>query len=100
MWPQVSQVHPLALTPPPLPSHPCPGILSIETYTSCDTPLVPERQAELSELLRVCDVFSPNEDEARSILGVEKQEGAGERAHGRGAKVGWQRDDWMENQMQ
>lgn len=48
--------------------HP-PGLLSCETYTTCDAPLLPGRRDELAALLALCDVFSPNEGEARSMLG-------------------------------
>ncbi|KIZ02012.1 26S proteasome regulatory subunit T6, partial [Monoraphidium neglectum] len=46
------------------------GLLSLETYTSCDAPLLPSRRAELAALMAACDVFSPNEGEAASILGA------------------------------
>ncbi|KAI8472250.1 MAG: Ribokinase-like protein [Monoraphidium minutum] len=48
------------------------GLLSLETYTSCDAPLLPARAAELRDLLSTCDLFSPNEAEAASILGAER----------------------------
>lgn len=41
-------------------------MLSVETYTHCDTPPPPD---QLRELLQLCDIFSPNEDEAASIVG-------------------------------
>ena len=44
------------------------GLLSVETYTACDAPLLPERRGDLEALLAVCDVFSPNDSEARSML--------------------------------
>lgn len=42
------------------------GLLSVETYTTCDAP-APEQ--ELHELLSVVDIFSPNAAEAASIVG-------------------------------
>jgi sugar/nucleoside kinase (ribokinase family) len=45
------------------------GLLSAETYTACDAPLLPARREELAGLLALLDVFSPNEGEARSIVG-------------------------------
>lgn len=42
------------------------GLVSVETYTACDTP--PSSQ-QLQQLLQVCDVFSPNELEATSLVG-------------------------------
>ena len=45
----------------------CPaGLLSVETYTCCDSP---PQQHELRELLSVVDIFSPNTAEAESIVG-------------------------------
>lgn len=52
--------------PPCLPSCAVSGLLSVETYTCCDSP--PPEQ-ELRELLGVVDIFSPNLDEAVSIVG-------------------------------
>ncbi|GBF88120.1 26S proteasome regulatory subunit [Raphidocelis subcapitata] len=49
------------------------GLLSIETYTACDAPLLPARREELSRLLALVDVFSPNEAEARSIVGASPE---------------------------
>jgi sugar/nucleoside kinase (ribokinase family) len=43
------------------------GFLSAETYTACDAPL---SRSELRALLEPLDVFSPNEEEAASMLGV------------------------------
>ena len=43
------------------------GLVSAETYTACDAPL---SRADLSALLAPLDIFSPNEDEAASMLGV------------------------------
>jgi sugar/nucleoside kinase (ribokinase family) len=42
------------------------GLLSVETYTTCDTP---PPQQQLRELLSVVDIFSPNAAEAASMLG-------------------------------
>eukprot|EP00775_Hariotina_reticulata_P005970 gene5970-6209_t len=42
------------------------GLLSVETYTACDTP--PTAQ-QLAALLQLVDIFSPNELEAQSIVG-------------------------------
>lgn len=45
----------------------CPaGLLSVETYTACDSP-PPDQQ--LAALLQAVDIFSPNEAEAASIVG-------------------------------
>jgi sugar/nucleoside kinase (ribokinase family) len=52
----------------------------VETYTACDEPLLPGRAAELSSLLAACDVFSPNEAEAASILGTAAELSEGEGA--------------------
>lgn len=43
------------------------GLLSVETYTCCDSP-PPEQH--MRELLSVVDIFSPNEAEAESIVGA------------------------------
>ena len=42
------------------------GLLSLEPFTCCDTPPPPEL---LHALMAVCDVFSPNEAEAVSMVG-------------------------------
>lgn len=43
------------------------GFLSLEPYTSADRPLTP---LEIKDLVEHCDIFSPNQLEAESILGV------------------------------
>lgn len=55
------------------------GLLSAETYTACDAPLVPSKKRELKALLAALDVFSPNEVEAASILGTTEALREGER---------------------
>lgn len=40
--------------------------MSLETYTHCASP---PSQQELQDLLQLCDIFSPNELEAASIVG-------------------------------
>ncbi|WIA36336.1 hypothetical protein OEZ86_007657 [Tetradesmus obliquus] len=47
-------------------SHARGGLLSVETYTACDSP-PPDQQ--LAALLQAVDIFSPNEAEAASIVG-------------------------------
>lgn len=44
------------------------GVLSIEPFTTAERPLTAE---ELRRLVSVADIFSPNEREARSIVGGE-----------------------------
>jgi sugar/nucleoside kinase (ribokinase family) len=41
-------------------------LLSVETYTACDSPPPAE---QLAALLQTVDIFSPNEAEAASIVG-------------------------------
>ncbi|PNW86482.1 hypothetical protein CHLRE_02g088300v5 [Chlamydomonas reinhardtii] len=47
-------------------AHAAGGVLSVEPYTAAETPASP---SEAAELLAHCDVFSPNEAEAESIVG-------------------------------
>ncbi|GLC36683.1 hypothetical protein PLESTF_001483900 [Pleodorina starrii] len=42
------------------------GVLSIEPYTSAETPARPD---QVTSLLSLCDIFSPNQAEAESIVG-------------------------------
>lgn len=43
-----------------------PGVLSIEPYTDAEEAAQPE---QVAALLSLCDIFSPNESEAESIVG-------------------------------
>lgn len=43
-----------------------PGYLSVEPYTAAERP---PTQQELHDLVSLCDVFSPNESEAASMVG-------------------------------
>lgn len=47
--------------------HPPAGRLSLETYTHCESLPDPD---DLAELLQLCDIFSPNELEAASLVGA------------------------------
>ncbi|KAG2435179.1 hypothetical protein HXX76_007262 [Chlamydomonas incerta] len=47
-------------------AHAAGGVLSVEPYTAAETPAT---RSEAVELLSHCDVFSPNEAEAESIVG-------------------------------
>ncbi len=42
------------------------GLLSVETYTAAERPATP---LEVTQLLNCCDIFSPNELEAQSMVG-------------------------------
>ncbi|KAL4538231.1 hypothetical protein Ndes2526B_g03452 [Nannochloris sp. 'desiccata'] len=46
------------------------GLLSIETFTKASTKIQPD--GDLWAAIELCDIFSPNEEEARSILGLSK----------------------------
>jgi sugar/nucleoside kinase (ribokinase family) len=56
------------LASPPLGSEPW---VSAETFTAAHKPL---GAARLSALLKVVDIFSPNEEEAASMLGIRSPE--------------------------
>jgi sugar/nucleoside kinase (ribokinase family) len=45
-------------------------LLSIETFTKASTKI--QSDGDLWAAIELCDIFSPNEEEARSILGLHK----------------------------
>lgn len=51
-------------------AHESGGRLSVEPYTAAEQPATPE---QVSQLLSVCDIFSPNEIEMESMVGAGAQ---------------------------
>jgi sugar/nucleoside kinase (ribokinase family) len=48
------------------------GLLSIETFTKASTKIKSDDAELLWTAIELCDIFSPNEEEARSVLGLDE----------------------------